>query len=79
MGCLALLRTDWGTENGVMVAMQCYFHQDRIAEFSGEKAHQPSTDRGLVVIFQKRVCRLVDRLLQRHGAMFQVLVLNCLG
>ena len=40
MGCPILLRTDCGTENGVMAAMQCYFCQDGIDEFSGEKAHK---------------------------------------
>ena len=40
MGCPTLLRTDCGTENGVMAAMQCSFRQDGIDEFSSEKAHK---------------------------------------
>ena len=40
MGCPILLRTDCGTENGVMAAMQCYLRQDGIDEFSGENAHK---------------------------------------
>ena len=40
MGCPILLRTGCGTENGVIAAMQCYFRQDGIDEFSGEKAHK---------------------------------------
>ncbi|KAJ7387798.1 hypothetical protein OS493_001142 [Desmophyllum pertusum] len=38
--CLLLLRTDCGTENGVMAGMQCYFRQDGGDTFAGEKAHK---------------------------------------
>lgn len=39
-GCPILLRTDCGTENGVMAGMQCYFRQNGQDEFAGEKAHK---------------------------------------
>ena len=39
-GCPLLLRTDCGTENGVMAGMQCYFRQDGEDTFAGEKAHK---------------------------------------
>ncbi|PFX16160.1 hypothetical protein AWC38_SpisGene19588 [Stylophora pistillata] len=39
-GCPILLRTDCGTENGVMAAMQCYFRQNGEDAFSGERAHK---------------------------------------
>ena len=42
-GCPILLRTDCGTENGIMAAMQCYLRQDGNDEFSGEKAHRYGT------------------------------------
>lgn len=38
--CPILLRTDCGTEMVSWRAMQCYFRQDGIDEFSGEKAHK---------------------------------------
>lgn len=40
MVCPILLRTDCGTENGVMAAIQCYLRQDGTDEFSGENAHK---------------------------------------
>ena len=64
MGCPVLLRTDCRTENGVMAVMQCYFCQDGINEFSGEKAHKyGSSLANQQVIFQKQARRLVDRLI----------------
>ena len=44
-GCPRLLRTDPGTENGEMAAIQCYLRANTCDELSGEKAHQygPST------------------------------------
>lgn len=39
-GCPLPLRTDFGTENGVMSGMQCYFRQDGEDTFAGEKAHR---------------------------------------
>ena len=42
-GCPILVRTDCGTENGIMAAMQTYFRQDGSDEFAGEKAHRYGT------------------------------------
>lgn len=39
-GCPRLLRTDPGTENGIMATMQCYLRANDGDEFSGEKAHR---------------------------------------
>ena len=39
-GCPILLRTDCGTENGIMATMQCFVRQDANDEFAGEKAHK---------------------------------------
>ena len=39
-GCPILLRTDCGTENGIMATMQCFVTQDGNDEFAGEKAHK---------------------------------------
>ena len=39
-GCPILLRTDCGTENGVMAGMQCYFRQNGRDAFAGEKSHK---------------------------------------
>ena len=39
-GCPLLLRTDCGTENGVMAGMQCCFRQDGEDTFAGERAHR---------------------------------------
>ena len=39
-GCPILLRSDCGTENGVLAGMQCYFRQNGQDEFAGEKAHK---------------------------------------
>ena len=36
-GCPILLRTDCGTENGIMATMQCFVRQDGNDEFAGEK------------------------------------------
>ena len=37
--CPLQTRTDYGTENGTIAAMQCYFRADDDAPFSGEHAH----------------------------------------
>ena len=44
-GCPRLLRTDCGTENGVMATMQCLLRADGEDELAGEKSHRygPST------------------------------------
>ena len=42
-GCPVLLRTECGTENGVMAVMQCYFRADGSDQLSGENAHQYGT------------------------------------
>lgn len=42
-GCPVILRTDCGTENGTMAAMQCYLRQDGNDEFAGGKAHRYGT------------------------------------
>ena len=39
-GCPRLLRTDPGTENGTMAAVQCYLRANDDDELSGEKAHR---------------------------------------
>ena len=39
-GCPRLVRTDCGTENGSMAAMQCYFRRDGHDELAGMKAHR---------------------------------------
>lgn len=39
-GCPCLVRTDCGTENGTMAAMQCYFRQDDNDELAGMNAHK---------------------------------------
>ena len=39
-GCPLLLRTDCGTENGVIAGMQYYFRRDGEDTFTGEKAHR---------------------------------------
>ncbi|PFX14985.1 hypothetical protein AWC38_SpisGene20822 [Stylophora pistillata] len=38
--CPRVVRSDCGTENGVIAGMQCYFRADGIDEFAGEKSHQ---------------------------------------
>ena len=38
-GCLLLVCSDYGTENGVIAGMQCFFHSDN-APFSEELAHR---------------------------------------
>lgn len=38
-GCPTLLRSNCGTEIGVMAGMQCYFCQSAKNGFAGEKAH----------------------------------------
>ena len=40
LSCRILLRTDCGTENGIMAAMQSYFRQDGADVFAGEKSHK---------------------------------------
>ena len=42
-GCPLLLRTDCGTENGKMAAIQCYFRADAHDQLAGENAHQYGT------------------------------------
>jgi hypothetical protein len=42
-GCPLLLRTDCGTENGMMAAIQCYFRTDAFDPLAGENAHQYGT------------------------------------
>lgn len=39
-GCPLIVRTDCGTENGMMASMQCYFRQDGDDSFSGDKSHR---------------------------------------
>lgn len=41
--CPRLLRTDCGTENGVMAAIQCYFRQGFDDEYSGINSHRYGT------------------------------------
>lgn len=38
-GCLVLLNTDLGTENGITAGMQCYLRSDGVDEYAGCKAH----------------------------------------
>jgi hypothetical protein len=42
-GCPVLVRTDCGTENGIMAAMQSFLRQEGTDEFAGEKAHKYGT------------------------------------
>lgn len=42
-GCPILVRTDCGTENGIVAAMQSYFRQESTDEFAGEKSHRYGT------------------------------------
>lgn len=37
--CPLQTRTDCGTENGIIAAMQCYFRSEDNAPYSGESAH----------------------------------------
>ena len=39
-GCPILVRSDCGTENGIMTAMQCFFHQNGDDCLAGDKAHK---------------------------------------
>ena len=39
-GCPIVLRTDCGTENGTMAAMQCYFRSEAGGQFAGINAHK---------------------------------------
>ena len=39
-GCPVLLRTDCGTENGDMAAMQCFFRRNGSDSYSGLKSHK---------------------------------------
>jgi len=41
--CPLQTRTDYGTENGIIAAMQCYFRSDDNAPFSGVCAHAYGT------------------------------------
>lgn len=38
-GCPTLLRTDCGTENGIMAGIQCFLRADGDDQFAGEKSH----------------------------------------
>ena len=42
-GCPVLLRTDCGTENGTMAAMQCFFRANSDDEYAADKSHQYGT------------------------------------
>ncbi|XP_022786842.1 uncharacterized protein LOC111327021 isoform X2 [Stylophora pistillata] len=42
-GCPILVRTDCGTENGTVAAIQSYFRQEGNDEFAGEKSHTYGT------------------------------------
>ena len=42
-GCPILVRTDCGTENGVVAAIQSYLRQESTDEFAGEKSHRYGT------------------------------------
>ena len=42
-GCPMLLRTDCGTENGIMAAIQAYFRQHGNDEFAGFNSHKYGT------------------------------------
>jgi hypothetical protein len=42
-GCPMLLRTDCGTENGIMAAIQAYFRQHGNDEFAGSNSHKYGT------------------------------------
>ena len=42
-GWLIIVRTDCGTENGMLAAIQCYFRSDGTDSFAGERAHQYGT------------------------------------
>ena len=46
-GCPLLLRTDCGTENGMMAAMQCYFRSDGTDALAGEKSYKYGTTKEL--------------------------------
>ena len=48
-GCPIIVRTDCGTENGMLAAMQCYFRSD-VLQGKGPTSmvHQPET-RGLKI------------------------------
>lgn len=39
-GCPILVRSDCGTENGIMAAMQCFFRQNGDDCLAGDKAHK---------------------------------------
>lgn len=42
-GCPLLTRTDCGTENGTLAALQCYFRRDDVYPLAGEHAHRYGT------------------------------------
>ncbi len=42
-GCPVIVRTDCGTENGMLAAMQSYFRNDGTDSFAGERAHHYGT------------------------------------
>lgn len=42
-GCPLLTRSDYGTENGLIAATQCYFRSEDDGPFSGEDAHKYGT------------------------------------
>jgi hypothetical protein len=57
------LRSDCGTENGIMAGMQCEFRSSSDAHFFRHLTCQPE-DRKLVVPIQKKSFHLVDKLFQ---------------
>jgi hypothetical protein len=42
-GCPLIVRSDCGTENGMLAGMQCYFRRDGNDVFSGNNAHKNGT------------------------------------
>lgn len=44
-GCPLLVRSDYGTENGIIAGMQCFFRSDNVP-FSGEPAHRYGSPTG---------------------------------
>lgn len=62
-GCPMKLRSDCGTENGIMAGMQCEFRSSSDAHFFRHLTCQPE-DRKLVVPIQKKSFHLVDKLFQ---------------
>ena len=42
-GCPLVVRSDCGTENGILAGMQCYFRQDGVDALSGNNVHKYGT------------------------------------